>query len=204
MQTTQKERRPEMSLLIVQAITGVCPDLVAALVKLHREAFPAHMQAPDPEGYFTEALGDERNVNIVMRDQTGTLNGYLLGIPQSLVFDELHPWDPAMQDDPERLYLEMIQALPAPRGSNRALRLFQEMCAEAEKRNFFKFSMHARTATGFNEYLHRIFADIRFLRRLENWYGFGEPFDYLEATTTLRQTAITGHQRCGKTGGTLE
>lgn len=175
-----------MSSLIIQPVTGACPDLIAALVELHRQAFPAHMQTADPSGYFAEALADERNVNIVMRDQAGTLIGYLLGIPQSLVFEELRQWDPAMQDDPDRLYLEMIQALPAPRGSNRALPLFQAMGAEAEKRNFFKVSMHARTVTGFNEYLHRIFADIRFLRRLENWYGFGEPFDYLEATTTLK------------------
>jgi ribosomal protein S18 acetylase RimI-like enzyme len=184
-----------MPSLIIQPVTGTCPDLIAALVELHRQAFPAHMQTTDPPGYFSEALANERNVNIVMRDQVGTLIGYLLGIPQSFVFDELRLWDPAMQDDPERLYLEMIQVLPGQRGSKLGLRLIQKACAEAEKRNIFNLSMHARTTTGWNGYLHRIFAEIHFLRRIENWFGFSEPFDYLEATTALKpeETAQLQH-----------
>lgn len=178
-----------MSSFSIQPVTGVCPDLVAALVELHRQAFPPQMQTPDPKGYFTEALGEVRNLNIVMRDHSGAVIGYLLGIPQSLIYEELRQWDPAMQNDPERIYLEMIQAQPAPPGSNRARPLFQALCAEAEKRNIFKLSMHARTVTGLNRYLHRLFVNIRFLRRLENWYGFGEPFDYLESTTDLDQPA---------------
>jgi ribosomal protein S18 acetylase RimI-like enzyme len=195
MQITQKERRPEMSILTVRAVTGACPDLIAALVELHQQAFPAHLQSAEPQRYFAEALGDERNLNIVMHDQAGTVIGYLLGIPQSQTFEELRAWDPAMQDDPERMYLEMIQVLPGQRGSKRGLCLIQAACAEAEKRNIFRLSMHARTTTGWNQYLHRIFAEIRFLRRIENWYGFGEPFDYLEATTTLSPEETAGQQR---------
>jgi ribosomal protein S18 acetylase RimI-like enzyme len=175
----------------VRAVTGASPDRVADLVELHRQAFPAHMQSGDPESYFAEALADERNLNIVMQDQSGAIIGYLLAIPQSLVVEELRPWDPDLRDDPDRMYLEMIQIHPERRGRNHALRLFQAVCTEAEKRNIYKLSMHARTVTGLNDYLHRIFAEIRFLRRLENWYGSGEPFDYLEATTTLKPAAIT-------------
>jgi hypothetical protein len=97
----------------------------------------------------------------------------------------------------------MIQVLPEQRGRNLALRLFQAVCTEAEKRNIFKLAMHARTVTGLNGYLHRIFTDIRCLRRLENWYGSGEPFDYLEATTTLRTTVNTGESLLAATAGAV-
>jgi ribosomal protein S18 acetylase RimI-like enzyme len=180
-----------MTPVTVRAVTGASAGRVAALVELHRQAFPSPMQSTDPESYFAGALGDRRNLNLVMQDRAGTVIGYLLAIPQSLAVEELRPWDPEMRDDPDRMYLEMIQVLPAQRGRNHALRLFQAVCTEAEKRNIFKLAMHARTVTGLNDYLHRIFADIRCLRRLENWYGSGEPFDYLEATTTLQPAAIT-------------
>lgn len=184
-----------MTLHTIQAVTGACPERIAALVDLHRQAFPGHMQAADPAGYFTEALADESNLNIVLQDELGAVIGYLLAIPQSRACEELRPWDPAMQDDPERLYLEMIQVLPEQRGKNHAFRLFQAVCAEAEKRGIFRLSMHARTITGLNDYLRRLFAEIRFLRRLENWYGSGEPFDYLEATTTLNALEGCGCRR---------
>jgi ribosomal protein S18 acetylase RimI-like enzyme len=179
-----------MSILALQAVTGASSDRIAALVDLHQRAFPAHLQSADPARYFAEALGDERNLNILMRDGTGTVIGYLLGIPQSQVFEELRRWDPRMRDDPERLYLDIIQVSPEQRGKSHALRLFQAVCAEAERRGYFKLSMHARTTNGINLYLQRIFAEIRFLRRIENWFGFGEPFDYMEATTVLRNPAF--------------
>jgi ribosomal protein S18 acetylase RimI-like enzyme len=191
------------TIITARAVTGASPDLVTALTEIHRKAFPPNMQFADAPRYFEEALGDERNLNILLQEQTGTVLGYLLAIPQSLVFEELRQWDPEMQDDPERLYLDIIQVLPEQRRRNHALRLFQAICAEAEKRNIFKLSMHARTATGLNTYLHRIFAEIRFLRQLENWYGFCEPFDYLEATTTLKTTVNAGEPLLAATAGAV-
>jgi len=188
-----------MNTFTARAVTGASPDLVAALTEIHQKAFPPNMQFADAPRYFEEALDDERNLNILLQDQTGNVVGYLLGIPQSHVFEELRQWDPEMRDDPERLYLDIIQVLPEQRRRNHALHLFQAICAEAEKRNIFKLSMHARTATGLNAYLHRIFAETRFLRQLENWYGFSEPFDYLEATTTLRTTVNAGESHLAVT-----
>jgi ribosomal protein S18 acetylase RimI-like enzyme len=197
------ERTLDMNTFTARAVTGASPDLVAALTEIHRKSFPPNMQFADAPRYFEEALDDERNLNILLQDQTGTVLGYLLAIPQSLVFEELRQWDPEMQDDPERLYLEMIQVLPEQRGSKLGLRLIQRVCAEAEKRNIFNLSMHARTTTGWSEYLRRIFAEVRFLRQLENWYGFCEPFDYLEATTTLRTTVNTGESLLAATAGAV-
>lgn len=192
-----------MNSTTVRTVTGACPDLVATLTQMHRRAFPPHMQFADAPGYFEEALADGRNLNILLQDQDGVTIGYLLAIPQSLVFEELRQWDPEMRDDPERLYLEMIQILPGQKGGNRSLFLHQKLCMEAEKRNFFKLSMHARTTTGWSEHLRRIFAEIRFLRRIENWYGFCEPFDYLEATTALKSTATAGEPRFAAAAGVV-
>ncbi|HEY7746154.1 MAG TPA: GNAT family N-acetyltransferase [Desulfuromonadales bacterium] len=131
-----------MNAFTTRAVTGAPPDLVAALTEIHRKVFPPHMQFDDAPRYFEEALADERNLNILLQDQNGTLIGYLLGIPQSHVFEELRQWDPEFQDDPERLYLEMIQILPEQRGSKLGLRLIQRVCAEAEKKEYFQ-TVHA-------------------------------------------------------------
>lgn len=159
---------------------------VASLVELHLRAFPAHMQCDDPRAYFSEALEIGDNINIVTRDPGGTLTGYLLGIPQNLVAAELRREDPEFCADPERIYLDIIQVSPERRGQGHAYALFRGVCAEAGRRGFDRLSMHARTTTGLNRYLQRIFADIRCLRRIENWYGCGEPFDYLETTTAMQ------------------
>jgi len=178
-----------MSSVTVRTAAGFDEKLVAELVALHKKAIPTHMQYDKSGQYFAEALRDERNLNIVMRGQDGTVIGHLLGIPQSRVFEELRRWDPDMQDDSERLYLDTIQILPEQRHRNLSIYLIRKLCEEAEKRNIFKLSMHARTTTGWSRYQFRIFSGVRFLRRIENWYGFGEPFDYLESTTTLKTTA---------------
>lgn len=39
--------------------------------------------------------------------------------------------------------------------------------------------MHARVSIGLSKVLQKRYG-AKFLRRLENWYNFGEPFDYLE------------------------
>ena len=174
-----------MSMVTAQIVDGN-HDLVTELVELHKIAFPPHMQLREPARYFAEGLLGERHINVLLKSREGKVTGYLLGIPHSHVFEELRQWDPDLQDDAERMYLDIIQILPEQRGNNLGLYLIQKTCEEAEKRKIFKLSMHARSTTGWARYLLRIFSEIRFLRRIENWYGSGEPFDYLEASTTLR------------------
>jgi ribosomal protein S18 acetylase RimI-like enzyme len=176
-----------MSSIKIEIITGYDEKLIAQLVELQKKALPPHMQITEPATYYKEGLQDRNNINVIMRDRHKVI-GYLLGIPQGNVYEELRHWDPEMGDDPERLYLDMIQVLPEERRNKRGLALIQTVCAEAEKRNLFKLSMHARTNTGWSKYLQNLFADIRFLRQIENWYDFGEPCDYLEATTSLNTT----------------
>lgn len=170
----------------VLTVTGASPERVAALVALHEKAAPHHMRCQYPAAYFTEALGEERNINIVMENEKGTVIGHLLGIPLNKTFEELRRWDPDMRDDPESLYLDMIQVAPEHRGANLGLHLIRALCKEAERRGIGKLSMHARTTTGWSKHLHRIFTEVQVLRRVENWYGFGEPFDYLEAMPTVK------------------
>ena len=50
---------------------------------------------------------------------------------------------------------------------------------EAKKRNYKKITMHARVSTGLSKVLQSRYG-AKFLRRIENWHDFGEPFDYLE------------------------
>lgn len=174
-----------MSLSEVRVVTGYDRALVGQLVDLQRQAFPPRMQIDGPERYYAEGLSDPANINLVMSAADGKVTGYMLAIPQSRVFEELRPWDPAMQEGPGQMYVDMVQTLSGRRQFDGFLRLARAMCAECDRRGVSRLSMHVRASTGLSRVIQRILAESRCLRRLENWYGFGEPFDYIEAEARL-------------------
>lgn len=157
--------------------------LVAELAKLHPLSFPAHMLHSDPVEYFTEGLRDEGAINFVLQSPANRIVGHLLAYPQSSVYEELRRWDPAMEDDPEGLYLEIIQVLPEQRRTGNATRLFERMALEAPERGFTRLSMHARKRNGMDEMIRKLFPENRFVRTVENWLDTGESFEYIETTT---------------------
>lgn len=171
----------------IDIVTSADPQLVSQLIELQQKAFPPQMQDQDPERYYREALSDKRNLNVILRSPQGSLRGYLLGMPQPVVVEELRQWDPQMHGDPSAVYVDIIQVHPDCRGNGGFLRLVTGLCREAGRRGHQRLNMHVRTRYGLHLAVRRMFPDSRSLRRIENWWGSGESFEYIEASPTLRQ-----------------
>lgn len=167
--------------------TGCDPALVAELVNLQRQAFPPQMQFVEPARYYEEGLKTQGSINVVLRDADQAVAGYLLALPQSCVHAELRQWDPQLEPHPEGLYLDIVQTLPGHRQANGFVKLLAGVCAEAERRGRNRLSMHARASNGVSRLAQKLLTESRCLRRIENWYASGEPFDYIEATTRMRR-----------------
>jgi hypothetical protein len=127
-------------------------------------------------------VGHLLELAIVLRNQEEKVIGYIVAIPQTNVYKDLKEYDPAMEDDPARFYVETIQTLPGQRQTFGVMRLLYGMCEEGERRGFNKFSMHARKLNGLSDMILKVSVTARRLRTIENWYGYGEPFDYIELT----------------------
>jgi hypothetical protein len=171
-----------MSGITIQAIKDYDATLVKELLELEQRAFPPGMQFTEGEAYYADCLKEEANINIIMRNNEGKVIGYVVAMPQSSVYEILKRYDPDMEDDPERFYVETIQTFPGQRQAFGVMRLLYGMCEEAEKRGFNKFSMHARKLNGLSDMILKVSITARRLRTIENWYGYGEPFDYIELT----------------------
>ena len=170
-----------------EIVSGYNQQLIRGLLAIQQSAFPQQMQFKEPQLYYREALSDRRNINVVIRSPQGALLGYLLALPQTEVCEELRQWDPQMQRDPAAMYIDIIQTHPDDRLITGFLGLVSRVCQETLRRGHKRLSMHVRTSNGLNKVTRKIFPDSRSLRRIENWYSSGEPFDYIVATPILRQ-----------------
>jgi hypothetical protein len=172
---------------IAHIVTGYDPQLVGELVSLQQTAFPPQMQFKEPERYYEEALHDRRNINVIVRSPQEKLIAYLLALPQTEVCEELRRWDPLMREDPTGVYIDIIQTHPESRQFSGFMGLSSGVCQEARRRGHQRLGMHVRTSNGLNRVIRKILPDSRSLRRIEDWYASGEPFEYIEASPVLRQ-----------------
>lgn len=169
--------------------SGEDPVLIHQLVTMQRSAFPPRMQVPDPVGYYRDALTDARAINIILRSASGADPvGYLLAWPQPEVCSDLGAWDPALAPDPGTLYIDLIQTLPGRRQIQGGILLLQRVCAEARRQGYRRLAAHVRTSNGLSRLMRKVFPDSRCLRRLDNWFGSGETFDYIEASPQLARS----------------
>jgi hypothetical protein len=180
MMKTMNETRTEIA-------AGFDQALVAELTNLQQQAFPPQMQFVEAARYYAEGLQAAGSINVILRSADRAVTGYLLALPQSSVWAELRQWDPQLEPDPEGLYVDIVQTLPGQRQANGFVKLVAGVCAEAERRGRRRLSMHARAGNGVSRLTQKLLTESRCLRRIENWYDSGEPFDYIEATTRMRR-----------------
>lgn len=173
-------------LALPERVFGAAPELVAGLLTLQQAAFPPHMQYQDAAAYYRSALADPANFNLVLRGEDRRICGYILGIPQPDAASDLAPWDPAMQGAPDNLYIDIIQTLPGRRRITGVTALLDGVCQAAWAQGYRRLSAHVRTTTGLSPFIQKILVDCRRLRRLDDWFGSGESFDYLESEASLR------------------
>jgi len=174
--------------LTTEIVSGIDQQLIRELITLQQSAFPPQMQFKEPELYYQEALKNRRNINVVVRSPQGALLGYLLALPQTEVYEELRQWDPQMQRDPAAMYIDIIQTHPDCRPMSGFMGLASGVCQETRRRGHQRLSMHVRTSNGLNNVVEKLLPDSCSMRRIEDWYASGEPFDYIVASPILRQS----------------
>ena len=175
---------------VIDIVSGLDYPLIEPLVAMQQLAFPPTMQPRDPAAYFREALADPGNINVLLRAGSGELIGYLLALPHLSVCAELQPWDPDLTEDPTAIYIDIVQTLPGRRQAGGFVALLEGVCGESRKRGYARVAMHVRTSTGLSALTQKLFCDCRARRRIENWYGSEEAFDYLEAAPRLRSKPL--------------
>jgi hypothetical protein len=145
--------------------------------RIEKLSFPKHMQT-DREG-LEELLSVENNIHFIAKDvKTQEDLAYLSAIPAEEEAESFLEWDPAFKPIEGEYYLESVSVIPTRRGQ----RVFSNVCwekfiEEARERKVPQISFHARK--GLSKILRERF-HLKPLRTIENWQGWGEPFDFYE------------------------
>ena len=118
-------------------------------------------------------------ITVVIRDEGEKISGFILGLPNEDVWEELHPEDPEFGKEGDCLYIYDLAISEKSRGLHNFLELVKKLVSEAKARNYKLLTMHTRVGEGLSNVLQKRYGAKK-LRTLENWQGYGEPFDYLE------------------------
>ncbi len=124
-----------------------------------------------------ESFDSPEGVHILVKDSTGKIMGYLTSVPKDEEYEALCMADPEFIKDESSLYIESVLVKDGDLVTIN--KVFKLLLTEAGKKGYKNISMHARVSQGLSDILQKRYG-AKFFRRIENWYGFGEPFDYLE------------------------
>ena len=155
------------------------------LEKAAREIYAVSQAAYEPAmakqydvDYFREQILNPESINIVARDEDGVIYAHLLAVPYMEAYKELCQYDTVMHMDLENeiMYVESIASI----GHNSILKhLVNELLREAHRLGKKEIAMHIRKSTGLSDIIMTYYP-VECIRILYNWFGYGEPFDYLE------------------------
>jgi len=169
------ETRREVSQF--ELLTQLDEATLEQILSVEQASFPAAMQSTKED--LRETLENPNGIQIILRAADGTIVGYLASKPHNEALEELRQYDPKMQEEENALYIESIAILPESRSLRTFLQLGRTLLQEVKNRGFKKITMHARVASGLSSALQKRYG-AKHLRTIDNWYNFGEPFDYLE------------------------
>lgn len=146
------------------------------ILTIERDVFPPLMQS-SPEEIKT-IISNKKGIHLLVFNNKKVV-GYLSAVPHNDEYPDLIKYDKDFALDDKALYIDSIAIKPGHRGLGLARLVFQDLIRIAKQRGFDKIGMHVRVSTGLSQRLQGLSA-VKFIRRLDNWYNFGEPFDYLE------------------------
>ncbi len=151
----------------------VTDDLVREIVKMERENFDEVYHIDHEE--MREALEEPSAVTIIAYDENGNIGGYVLSIDFSEEYEDLkNGEDPDIENIEGALYMHSIVVRNDLRGKGYFGKLIKKLREAFPEK---PIGLHASTANASSAGMQKYGA--RFVRRIDNWYGNGEPFDYL-------------------------
>jgi len=170
--------KPEKKELFkVEEIFKVDEETLKQIFQLEKDCFPEQMQSDDKE--LRELIEDPELIKYIVRDANDRIFSYLAAVPMVKEYEWLKDYDKELSPDEKSLYLESIAIRPDIKPEKVLPDFLGALFKKAKNEKFNKLVMHARVNNEFSKKLQEFYA-AKFFRRLENWHGFGEPFDYLE------------------------
>ncbi len=151
-------------------------NILQQILNIEEASFPPQMRSNIKD--IEETLLSERGIQIVAQNENGEIISYLSSKPLTEAYEQLRSYDPEIESQERVLYVESFATIPEARELSLFLNILRQLLEKAKEKGFKKIAMHARVKNGLSRFLQRKGA--KKLRTIENWYNFGEPFDYLE------------------------
>lgn len=182
----------------VEIIEDDTESALLDILSAYQVALPAKFQYPDAKDYFRSQLRNPHAIHVLLRKSEEPI-GYILAIPhnEAIQDPELVAADPALQEDPDRLYVDTMEIAPHCLKTLIRGKLFllmsKALLDEGRRKGYTKFSQHARVISGLSEAFQKLHGDtVTLVRRVENWpfYNYEEPTDYIEGTYDATRGAV--------------
>jgi hypothetical protein len=159
----------------VELVNSIDQPTLEEIQKLDDSVMPEDMKYES--GDLKECFESKEGIHILVKNNNGEIIGYLTSLPKNIEYEFLHNEDPEFTMDDTSIYVESV-VIKGGDFAN-AKNVFNSFMQEAVDRGYKNVSMHARVSQGLSNVLQKRYG-AKFFRRIENWYGYGEPFDYLE------------------------
>ena len=161
----------------LESLEDVDETAINDLVQVDKAAFPEEMNLSVED--MEEIWKNEKNIRIVLKDvETNKMLGYVLGVLPESEVETLQEWDPDFSPRKGDLYVESVAVIPETQSKGAISYLYDRLMEKAKELGFKRILRHGRRSTSspIIKYKYKVEP----LRTIENWQGWGEPFDYFE------------------------
>lgn len=169
------EKKPEG--IRVEKIVNVDEELLKQVLEVENASFPEEMRSDIKD--IKEILENPDGIHLSVKGKNEEMIGYLSSLRQSEEYKYLKDYDLSFENTGENLYIESIALKPSARNIKNFSMLFSAFKNMAKESGYKKITMHTRVSEGLSNVAQKR-GGAKFVRRIENWHDFNEPFDYLE------------------------
>jgi len=169
------ENIPTNKYVISQLETPNIKD-IEEIILLDNQIFPAEMWVEASELKKTIESG---GVQTILKDENEKIVGYIISSPYEQVYSNLKEFDDNLTRETGVLYIGSMGISPKHRNLKNFLSLWKNFVSQSKQAGYTKINGHFRSSQGLSSIIEKRFGGKK-VHRIENWAGFGEPFDYIE------------------------
>lgn len=163
----------------LEVIKGNDKKIIYQLMCLEEKCLPLEMRNADSYNYYSGLLKNSQNINILLKYKSRVI-GFIVAREYEKVFNTLSNHDPDLRDKKEYLYIDVLQINPRFKLNGGLMLLISKMVEGAMKKHAKGICIHARKKNGLSKLMQKFLGGKR-MHSIDNWLGFGEQFDYVEA-----------------------
>jgi hypothetical protein len=178
METTEKKIEKEKKFEL-EFIKENDKKIIYQLMRLEEECLPLEMRNADSYNYYSGLLENPKNINIILKHKDKVV-GFAVAREYEKVFSILANHDPDLRDKKEYLYIDVLQINPRFKLNGGLMLLISKLIERAIKKHAKGICIHVRKKNGLSQLIQR-FLKGKKMHSIDNWLGFGEQFDYVEA-----------------------